>query len=381
MARVLLATYMVRYPLGGMLSWALQYALGLQRLGHDVYLLERANYENACFNPNHRTLDDDFRPGHDRVRELLKRFGLDDKLLFETVDGQLFGADKNTLNDLFGGADVLIDGGNHGAWLEEADAAGLPTVLIDGEPGFRQMKMVKARANGKILPHFDVYFSNGANIGTAESSAPDAGKTWHHVFNPVDTQSYTFALPPKSGCFTTVMNWQSHAPMHFEGRTFGQKDIEFTRFEDLPRLTSVPLEVAAAGQVPKERLKTKGWRLRDGHEVTDTYDAYRTYIENSLGEFSICKNVFIATRSGWFSDRSAAYLATGRPVVLQDTGFSSHLPCGEGLFAVSSVEQAAAALDEIMSDYPRQARAARELAESYLDARLLMARVLAAVGL
>ena len=381
MARVLFATYMVRYPLGGMLSWALQYALGFMRLGHEVFLLERANYANACFDPQRQAMSDDCRPGYARVHELLARFGLDRNLIFESADGELIGCDRASLDALFRSADVLIDGGNHGAWLEEADAAGLPTVLIDGEPGFTQMKMVQAQADGTMLPVFDFYYSNGANIGTPDSSAPDAGKSWRHVFNPVDTESYPLIPPPSSGCFTTVMNWQSHAPMNFDGQTYGQKDVEFARFEDLPGRTTAPLEVAVAGQVPEQQLRAQGWQLRDAHEVTDTYDAYRSYIAGSLGEFSVCKNVFVATRSGWFSDRSAAYLASGRPVVLQDTGFSAHLPCGEGLFAVSSVEQAATALDTIMSDYPRHARTARELAETYLDTRLLMGRVLDEVGL
>jgi hypothetical protein len=351
------------------------------RLGHEVFLLERANYANACFDPQRQAMSDDCRPGYARVHELLRRFGLDRNLIFESADGELIGCDRASLDALFRSADVLIDGGNHGAWLEEADAAGLPTVLIDGEPGFTQMKMVQAQADGTMLPVFDFYYSNGANIGTPDSSAPDAGKSWRHVFNPVDTESYPLIPPPSSGSFTTVMNWQSHEPMNFDGQTYGQKDVEFARFEDLPGRTNAPLEVAVAGQVPEQQLRAQGWQLRDAHEVTDTYDAYRSYIAGSLGEFSVCKNVFVATRSGWFSDRSAAYLASGRPVVLQDTGFSDHLPCGEGLFAVSSVEQAATALDTIMSDYPRHARTARELAETYLDTRLLMGRVLDEVGL
>lgn len=372
---------MVRYPLGGMLSWAMQYALGLQRLGHQVFLLERADYPNACFDPQCRAISDDCRPGYARVRTLLARFGLDQQLIFQAADGQLYGSDRAGLDALFRSADLLIDGGNHGAWLAEARSAGLPTVLIDGEPGFTQMKMVQEQADGKSSEDFDYYFSNGANIGTPQSSAPSAGRCWGHVFNPVDTESFAPIPPPSKGCFTTVMNWQSHAPLRFNGKTYGQKDLEFARFLSLPQRVAVPLEVAAAGQAPRQQLQAHGWRLRDAHQVTDTYDGYRSYIAGSLGEFSVCKNVFVATRSGWFSDRSAAYLASGRPVVLQDTGFSAHLPCGEGLFAVSDVEQSVAALEEIVSDYPRHARRARELAETYLDARLLMGRLLTDVGL
>ena len=381
MARVLLATYMVRYPLGGMLSWALQYALGLHRLGHQVFLLERAAYTDACFDPRRRVMTNDCSRGYRIVRDLLARYGLEDRLIFQTLEGELYGASEAELGELFRDSDLLVDAGNHGAWLEQADQAGIPTVLIEGEPGFTQMRMVRNATEGHPTAKFDYYYSNGANIGTPESTAPTAGQHWRHVFNPVDTPSFQVTPAPDGARFTTVMNWQSHAPLDFDGKTYGQKDIEFARFMALPRHVTASLEVAAAGQVPKQQLRQHGWELRDAHQVTRSYDSYRSYIAGSLGEFSVCKNVFVATHSGWFSDRSAAYLASGRPVVLQDTGFSAHLPCGEGLFAVTNIEQAATALETIAGDYPRQGRRARELAEAYLDARLLMGKVLGDVGL
>jgi hypothetical protein len=149
---------------------------------------------------------------------------------------------------------------------------------------------------------------------------------------------------------------------------------------DLPRRTAVPLEVAIAGKCPGEELVRNGWRVRRAHEVTVTYDAYRDYIRDSRGEFSVCKNVFVDTNSGWFSDRSAAYLAAGRPVVLQDTGFAAVLPTGRGLFAVRTPGEAAAALDEVAGDYDRQSRWARDIASDYLDTGRVLPRLLAEVG-
>jgi len=381
LARILLSSYMVRYPMGGMLSWALQYALGFHRLGHEVFLLERADYPDACFDPERQTMSDNCRPGFATVRDLLARFGLEERLVFEDINHTLYGMNRTDLREIFRTADLLVDSGNHGAWLSEARKEGIPTVLIDGEPGFTQIKMEQAAEESREAREFDHYYSNGANIGTELTTAPNAGRSWRHVFNPVDTALFQATSPPANSCFTTVMNWQSHAPVRFKGKDYGQKDLEFARFMDLPQRISVPLEVAVAGQAPQQELQVNGWRLRDAHQVTRSYDGYRSYIAGSMGEFSVCKNVFVATRSGWFSDRSAAYLASGRPVVLQDTGFSTHLPCGEGLFAVSDVEQAAVALEEIVSHYPRHARRARELAETYLDARQLMGRVLSDVGL
>ncbi len=381
MARILVSTYMVRYPLGGMLSWALQYALGFHRLGHEVFLLERASYTDACFDPQRQQMTDDCRTGYAIVHDLLERFGLEQRLVFEDINGDVFGMNKTELSELFRSADLLVDTGNHGAWLEQAKEAGIPSVLIEGEPGFTQIRMEQEAENGQVSNEFDYYYSNGANIGTQNTTAPNAGRDWHHVFNPVDTELFQMSVPPADAHFTTVMNWQSHKPICYKGQCYGQKDVEFAHFMDLPKHVTVSLEVAAAGKVPKQELQSSGWRLRQAHQVTHSFDEYRRYINASMGEFSVSKNVFVATRNGWFSDRSAAYLASGRPVVLQDTGFSDHLPCGEGLFAVANVDEAAQALEEIVGDYSRHARRAREIAESYLDARMLMQGVANHVGL
>ncbi|MEA2094797.1 MAG: hypothetical protein U9P11_09570 [Pseudomonadota bacterium] len=376
MARIVIATYMVRYPLGGMLSWALQYCLGFHLLGHEIHLVEKANYPGACFNPKQRSMTDSCQSGFSTVKRLLSRFGLGDRLAFRDVHGRLYGVGETGLAEIFRSADLLIDIGNHGAWLPEAREAGLSTVLIEGEPGFTQIKMANAVAAGEPVVEFDYYYSNGANIGTPRTTAPDGGRKWGHVFNPVATDLITVTQPPDGACFSTVMNWQSHQPVSFNGHSYGQKDIEFSKFIGLPARASVPVEVAAAGNVPRDELRDKGWRLCDAHEVTATFDAYHGYIARSLGEFSVCKNVFVATLSGWFSDRSAAYLASGRPVVLQDTGFSEHIPCGRGLFAVSDVEEAAAAIDNIMGNYSHHASCARELGVEYLDAKKLMGQIL-----
>jgi hypothetical protein len=177
------------------------------------------------------------------------------------------------------------------------------------------------------------------------------------------------------------MNWQAHEALSFNGTSYGQKDVEFRKFIGLPRRTPALLEVAVAGRVPRDELLGYGWRIRSAHEVTASFDSYHDYIRASKGEFSVAKNVYVATHSGWFSDRSAAYLASGRPVVLQETGFSEHLPCGRGLFSVRSVDEAAAALEAINGNYDQHARWAREVAREHLDARVVLARLLRELGL
>jgi len=372
---------MVRYPLGGMLSWALQWPLGLQRLGHDVYILENANYADACFDLRTGQLSDDCEYGLLTVKNLLRRFELDNRLIFLDSAGAVYGAASCELDEIFKTADLIIDTGNHGAWQERAHGAGISTVLVDGEPGFTQMKMENLAREGGNPLQFDFYFSNGANVGTADFSGPTAGRTWHHVWNPIVTDCFRPTERQASAPFTTVMNWQSHDAIDFNGRSYGQKDVEFEKFVDLPKHVDIKMEVAAAGRVPNERLRAAGWHVKDAHAVTGSFDSYWEYIRSSSGEFSVCKNVFVASHSGWFSDRSAAYLASGRPVVLQDTGFSKHLPCGRGLFAVNTLDEAIAALREVEGDYESHSASARELACEYLDSGRVLTKFLNQLGL
>jgi hypothetical protein len=309
----------------------------------------------------------------------LTRYGLGERWCYVDARGGYHGLAQQQIMNVLRSADLFLDIGSHGTWLAEAAEARL-RVLVDGEPGATQMKWEKKLAAGETLPTYDYYFSNGANIGTARSTAPTAGRMWRPLFNPVVVDLFDTPPAPANAPFTTVMNWQAHAPLEFSGTIYGQKAVEFEKFILLPRLCTMPLEVAVSGKAPAQEMLACGWRLKSGREVTMTFDSYRQYIADSRGEFSVCKNVYVATHSGWFSDRSAAYLASGRPVVLQATGFEAHLPCGRGLFAAGTVEEAAAALEEIGSDYDRHARWAREVAREHLDTRSVLGRLLDELG-
>jgi hypothetical protein len=380
MARILVGSWMIRYPLGGNLSWTLQWLLGFHRLGHEVYLVEKAGSPDACFDPVRNVMSDDCSYGMKVVDELLRRYGMEDRICYVDEQGRYHGLSKQTVDSLFRSADLFADIGTHGAWMEEAEKTNV-TILVDGEPGYTQMNMESALAEGKTLPEYDHYFSNGANIGTPDSSAPTAGKTWRPLFNPVVPELFDHADADADAPFTTVMNWQAHEPFRYGGVVYGQKDVEFEKFLDLPTRSPAAFEVAVAGRIPKDRLTNGGWRIRNAHEVTASFDSYCDYICRSRGEFSVCKNVFVATQSGWFSDRSAAYLASGRPVVLQDTGFSAHLPCGRGLFAARTCEEAADAINKIEGDYPSHSRWAREIAAEHLDARKILGGLLKNLGI
>jgi hypothetical protein len=383
MARIVVGSYMVRYPLGGMMSYVLQYLLGFSRLGHDVYFAEKAGYTGSCYDPSRDTMSDDCTYGVRTVNALLEKFDLGTRWCFVDASGRYFGLSRSRIEEVFRTADLFVDMGTHGAWL--ADSTGGVRVLLEGEPGFTQMKMEKRRTNGEQLPAYDYHYTAGGNVGTTRSSVPTAGCAWRHLRHPIvmDTIAAVPAAPGADDApFTTVMNWQSHDRLEFNGTEYGQKDLEFERFVDLPRMTRAAMEVAVAGKrVPRERLREAGWRVRDAHAVTASFESFIDYVRQSRGEFSVCKHVFVATNSGWFSDRSAAYLANGRPVAVQDTGFSAHLPVGRGLFAVRDVEEAAAALETINSDYSAHSQWARELAQEYLEATKVLGAFLEEIGI
>ena len=381
MARIVVGSYMVRYPLGGMMSWVLQYLVGFQRLGHDVFFVEKSGYMDSCYDPAKNRMSNDCSYGVTAVQTLLKRFGMQDKWCFVDAQEHYHGLTRDRIVAVFKSADLFLDMGTHGAWLPEAAATRL-RVLADGEPGFTQIKMAQQVAAGEVLPCYDFYYTSGSNIGTSKSIAPTAGREWRCLCHPVVTDLFRYEPVHRYAAFTTVMNWQSHRPIEFNGTTYGQKDVEFAKFIDLPSRVSIPLEVAVSGKrVPTIQLRSAGWQVRDAHEVTLSFDTFCDYIRSSKGEFSVCKQVFVAMHSAWFSDRSAVYLASGRPVVLQDTGFSAHLPCGRGLFAARTVDEAAAAIEDITAHYEQHAQWAREIAVEYLDAAKVLRRFLSELGI
>lgn len=379
MARIVLGTYLVRYPLGGMMSWALQYIIGLHRMGHHVVVVESATYPDACFDPVTRDMTDDPTHGLSVVEGLLRRFEMPGRLCFVDVEGRHHGLNQAEVREAFRTADVFVDMGTHGSWQELAELAGR-RVLIDGEPGFTQLKRENARIAGAPVAEYDGYWTSGINVGTSRSPTPSAGVLWQPLPHPVVLDLFPVTAAPAGGPITTVMNWQSYAPVEHEGQTYGHKDRSFEVFADLPRRVDAALELAVAGPaVPNDRLNTLGWRTRDGHEVTRTLDAFWDYIRASRAEFSLCKEGYVSLRTGWFSDRGGAYMASGRPVVQQDTGFGDVLPCGEGLFAVTTVEAAATALESVLRDPVAHGRAARAIAEQHLASERVLGPWLEAV--
>ncbi len=381
MATVLVCSFMVRHPVGGVLSNNLQLLTGFARLGHDVYLLEKAGYEDSCFDPEQRVSSDDCACGVRRVGRLLARHGLAHHWCYVAADGSYHGLSRQAVEEVIARADVFIDRGLHRAWDDET--ADVPVrVLLDPDPGFRQVQLARALTSGAPPVRYDACYTYGHNIGTDRSAAPTAGVTWRHVFHPVDVALYPHTYPSAGAPCTTITNWKPLEPVAFAGRTYGMKDRQLARFEDLPGRVSAPLEIAVEGTgVPVARLQSHGWHVVAALDVASSYADYHDYIRGSLAEFSVVKDVYAGLNVGWFSDRSAAYLAHGRPVIVQDNGLGGHVPTGEGLFEVEDVDEAAAAVEQVVRDPERHSRAARRLAEEHFDTGPVLGRFLDEIGI
>ena len=178
------------------------------------------------------------------------------------------------------------------------------------------------------------------------------------------------------------MSWNNfRKPIEYQGKIYGSKEMEFNKVEDLPKHVNVKMEMAVGGgDAPREQWRQKGWSVKDSHDVSKSAQEYRSYIQSSRGEFSVAKNLYTATKSGWFSCRSICYMAAGRPVVVQDTGFSKFIPTGRGVMAFSSLDEAVQAIKEVESNYAYHADAAREIAREYFSTEVVLKQMLNDIG-
>ena len=380
MATIALGSYAVQFPVGGYLSWVLQWLVGLRDLGHEPWFVERAHYSGSCFDPPTNSMTDDCSYGMSSLHALLERFSLGDRWCFVDAHGDYHGQSRSTIEGMLGRADLFIDMGTKGTW-DEATRAARRRVFVDGEPAFTQFKLALRLQNEEAVERYDAYYTVGQNIGQPCCAVPTSGITWKPILYPVVTSMFPLVAPPADAPFTTVMSWSAHDRLEYDGVTYGAKDLEFPKFIDLPRRVRVPIEIAVNSPAPRPLLTEHGWRLRDALDVSSTFDQFCDYIRSSRGEFSVCKNGFVATRSGWVGDRIGAYLACGRPVVMQDTGFGERLPCGEGLFAVRDLEEAVDAIERIEAEPERHRAAARAIAETHFEARTVLEPMLAELGI
>lgn len=380
---VIVAGYLVRYPLGGHVLSQLHYLVGLQRLGCEVVFMEHFGWPSSCYNPHDNSTSDDPSHGLAVLKREFERFGLR-KWCFIDKAGQYHGLSRDAARKLCRDADLLLSLAST-TWLEEFREC-RRRVYMDIDPGFTQFVMGPTSdpsCAGYASPRdFQFHFTIGTRIGQPDCPIPTHGLQWRPTRWPMVLELAPVRCAADAKFFTTVMSWRARKLIVHNGIEYGQKDMEFMRFIDLPQRIGPVFEIALAGpNAPREHIAAAGWRITDPLQVTATPWTYRDYIAQSRGEFGVAVNLEVRTRSGWIGDRSAMYLAMGKPVVIQDTGFSESLPCGEGLFAFQTVDDVVSAMEEIGKDYERHCRAARRIAEEYFDSDKVLATLLRACDL
>lgn len=370
--RVIVSGYLAQYPLGGVAWDYMQFVLGFARLGHDVYYVE--DTRQWPYDPRSDGLGEDCAYNVQYLSDLFSRFGLEDRwsLRFFWTD-EWFGLSGAQRAEVLESADLLVN--VSGALADPGIVGeGVVRAYVDTDPVFTQIKLVRGddHLRRQVDAH-DVRFTVGETLG---EGTPDTGHLWIPMRHPIEVSEWRTEAPP-GATFTTVMNWTSYKDIEFEGDVYGQKDTEFRRFLELPaRVPTAELEVAVNSgktrHAPREHLRHLGWRVSDPRQVCPDLESYRSYIQTSRAEWSVAKNGYVKARCGWFSGRSAAYLAAGRPVVVQDTGFSQTLPTGEGIVPFTTLDEAAAAVEDVLARPELHAQAACEIAESCFDSIVVL---------
>ena len=362
---IIFAGIMGRHPYGGVAWCSLMYLLGLRRLGHQVWYLEDSGECN--FDPVENALAVDPEYALRFIDSCLEPFGLRDRWCYVDYRGRYYGHTAEAWRRICAGADLFLDLSG-GCWFWRDEYAAIPhSAFIDSDPAFTQIDIARrGPGHAAFFSRFGVLFTFGRNVGTSDSSVPTSGLSWEHTWQPVCAEQWSPAAERPRACFTTVMTWKTES---FED-IGGNKDREFLKILHLPALTDIPLELAVNG--PKGFLQQHGWRCRDAVAVSRTLDSYRDYLRSSRGELSVAKHTYVRTNSGWFSDRTACYLASGRPAVIQDTGFGGCIPTGDGLLTFRTADEAVAGLEAVQADYARHSRAARELALAHFSPEVLL---------
>ena len=384
--RIVFTGYLVRFPLGGYAWQVAHYLLGFRALGHDVWFYEDTGYYTLAYNPVTDECHSTYDYGITMAASFFDRLGFGEQWVFTDVDrGMAYGPGAGRVETLMRDADLLVNLGGVNRILPER-RGGRPAVYIDLDPAYTQIKLVSGDTVLRtFLNEHTSLFTFGENIGTARSTVPTGGFTWHPTRQPVVLELWSHTGAP-GRAYTTVGTWTSRGRdlTYQEEKYQWSKRAEWLRCLDLPERTTVPFEMAMdvdsmAGDL--DLLTAHGWRVINPLAVSTDPWRYHAYIRESRGEFSVAKDINVRLRSGWFSDRAACYLAAGRPVVGQDTGFGDILPLGPGLHAFCTVEDAADAVRRIEADYHCASAQATAVAWEYFAAEKVLERLLRDAGL
>ena len=359
--RILFAGTVGRSGLGGQAWAALQYLLGFRALGHEVFYVEDCGDCSWVYNWAKEEWTFDLAYPAAYVRDCLEPFGFRENWIYRTNGGSA-GAPLEKFLAFCADADLLVMRAvPFWVWRQEYERP-RRRAFIDVDPGFTQISIAngdKGLAEG--IARCERRFTLGQRIGAADCPIPAVGGPWLKTLPPVYLAEWPRA-ETQASCFTSIMRWQGFREASYNGVLYGQRDREFTGFLDLPRLTSQKFRMAQMGIEPR-LLESHGWEVAPGEVVSQTPASYRRFIQGSRAEFSVPKNGYVKMRGGWFSDRSVCYLASGRPVLIEDTGLGDWLGVGDGVVTFRDLNEAAAGVAGINGGYERHRRAARQLAE------------------
>jgi hypothetical protein len=375
--RIVVLGYLVRGPLGGLAWHHLQYVLGLARLGHDVYFFEDSDDYASCYDPVRDVMDRDPAYGLGFTGRACTDLGLATRwAYFDLHRNRWHGPAAERALDVCRTADVLLNLSAVNpvrSWLQHVPVR----VLIDTDPVFTQIRHLTDPSARALAATHTAFFSYGENIGQAGCTIPTDGLPWQPTRQPIVMNAWRPSPGPAKGPFSTVMLWDSYRPAEFAGVHYGMKGESFEPFVDLPRQSHERFELALGSRrEPRERLERHGWTILDPRAPTKDLWTYQDFIRQSKAEFSVAKHGYVITQSGWFSERSAAYLASGRPVVIQDTGFSRWLDADGGVMPFRNAHEARAAIQRLDASYEQQCLAARALAEKYFDSDAVLTHLL-----
>jgi hypothetical protein len=373
---VLVSGMISAVPRQGGATWAvLQYLLGFRRLGHDVYFVE--SVAPSALRPDGANLADSQNARY--FRSVMAEFGFGQSAaLFVEGSRASVGLSYDGLRHIAGRTDVLVN--ISGLLVDETLLERIPIRLyLDLDPTFTQLWHFAEGIDLRLAGH--THFATvGLGIGQSECTVPTGGLHWLRTLPPVVLEHWPVADKITLDALTTVANWRGYGAIDHNGTHYGQKAHSLRKLIDLPTRAKDRFVLALAihphETADLERLTTHRWELVDPESVVGTPDMYHAFVSGSWAEIGVAKSGYVLSRCGWFSDRSACYLASGRPVVAQDTGFSCWLPTGEGLLRFDTTDEAQAAIESLNAAYAHHARAARRLAEDWLDSDKVLATLL-----
>jgi hypothetical protein len=367
-------------PYQGGATWAvLQYLLGFRQLGHTVLFVEP--FEERALQPAGTTLGSSTNARY--FREVMAGFDLEESAaLLLPGTRKTVGLSYDRLIEFSRRADVLVN--ISGMLADEELVQSIPVrIYLDLDPAFNQLWHAVDGIDMRFAGHTH-WVTVGLALGDPDCPVPTCGLPWITTVQPVVLSHWPFARCITYDALTTVANWRGYGSVTYGDVFYGQKAHSLREFFPLPALTNEQFVLALAIH-PKEipdlaALERNGWRLVDPAQVAHTPWSYREFVQGSKGEWGIAKSGYVAARSGWFSDRSICYLASGRPVIAQETGFSRYLPAGDGLFAFATIDDILLAIEALRRDYAYHARAARALAEQYFDSDRVLSALLQRIG-